>query len=160
MATNLSEYISFLEKYRDELSEVLKNEREKRQSLLNSDMDKLESVLALQQAETMKLRSFESKRIEFQAKLGMKDATAGEIVSSITDIELRNRLDGLFSEILGLAEEVREQNRLSSEIASTNLKILNKIFRSNEISEQKNTYGPDNGHRAKYSAGATFKESV
>ncbi|MEG1166112.1 MAG: hypothetical protein RSD68_06820, partial [Oscillospiraceae bacterium] len=81
MATNLSEYISFLEKYRDELSEVLKNEREKRQSLLNSDMDKLESVLALQQAETMKLRSFESKRIEFQAKLGMKDATAGEIVS-------------------------------------------------------------------------------
>ena len=52
-----SEYYGFLLKYRDELRNVLSNEREKRQSLLDSNMERLEAVLALQQAETMKLHA-------------------------------------------------------------------------------------------------------
>ena len=160
MKTEYKEYIAFLEKYRDELNTALLNEREKRLALLNSDFERLEAMLQVQQAETMKLKSFESKREQFQEKLGFENRTAKEIVSSISDTEAKSTLGNLFLEIVEIVSRIKEQNQMSLELANTNLKLLDRVFNNTEHSNQNGLYGPDNSKQNTFSKGSSFKEMI
>lgn len=143
-----AEYFSFMQKYRDELETSLKNEREKRQALLESNMDRLEAVIAVQQAQTMKLRSLETKRISLQSKLGSEAATASEFISQIADRQTRESFSAVVKEMSQLAEEIKEQNSLALEIAKTNLKLLERIFPSSQFDQSKATYDPKGERRS------------
>ena len=160
MKTEYKEYIAFLEKYRDELNTALLNEREKRLALLNSDFERLEAMLQVQQAETMKLKSFESKREQFQEKLGFENRTAKEIVSSISDTEARSTLGNLFAEIVEIVSRIKEQNQMSLELANTNLKLLDRVFNNTEHSNPNGLYSPDNSKQNSFSKGSSFKEMI
>ena len=160
MTSQYNEYISFLTKYRDDLSTYLESEREKRCALLSNDMSRLEAMLKVQQAEAMKFRSLESKRAKLQSTLGLPDAKATELLAAISDVDVRKCIDELFGEIAEIAEQIREQNRQSLELAESNLKILDMIRRGGEAETQSTYYGSENGRRKGYSAGDTFEETI
>lgn len=155
-----TEYIEFMEKYRDELKLALVNEQSKRQALLQSNMDELEVIISQQQAQTMKLKTLEEKRIKLQAEISPEAATASEFAASMTEGEEKNYFKELISEILLLTQDIKEQNRMALELAGTNLKLLDTILQKNGFDEQKNIYGPDNGRRNKFATGKSFEGKV
>jgi hypothetical protein len=130
MTTEYNDFISFLEKYRDELIVALSAEHEKRQALICSDIEKLESMLRVQQAETMKLKSFEEKRVEMQAKLGFGSFRAKEIIAAVDDEEVSRILGKLFLEIVESINKIKQQNKVAIELANTNIRILDKIMKA------------------------------
>ncbi len=160
MDSRYNEYIGFLTKYRDELSSYLESECEKRRALLSGDLIRLEKMLNVQQAETMKFRGLELKRAGLQSKLGLPDAKAAELLETIDDIEARGRADALLAEMAEIAQQIREQNRQSLELAESNLKIFDLIRRGGEKEIRSSYYGPENGRRTVYSAGDAFEETV
>ncbi len=141
-----ADYYGHMKRYRDELAYALENEREKRQALLDSNMDRLEAVLQLQQAETMKLRTMEGKRVQLQAELGSQASTASEFVKQITDESSKAAFSELIIEMTQLAESIKKQNALALEIAKTNLKLLEKIFNGG-FEQGKAVYGPEGERR-------------
>jgi len=160
MESQFNEYICFLTKYRDELSAYLENEREKRRALLDNNLGRLEAMLNVQQAETMKFRGLESKRIKLQSKLGLPDVKVKELLALIADMEARTSTEVLFTEIADIADQIREQNRQSLELAKANLKVFNLISQGGEAEVQSKYYGPDSGRRKVYSTGDTFEETI
>lgn len=160
MDSRYNEYIGFLTKYRDELSSFLDSEAEKRRALLSSDFERLEKMLNVQQAETMKFRGLESKRAGLQSKLGLPDAKAEELIETIDDMEARRSVEALLEEMAEIAGQIREQNRQSLELAESNLKIFDLIRRGGEKEERSTCYGPENGRRTVYSAGEAYEETV
>lgn len=160
MDSRYNEYICFLTKYRDELSSYLESECEKRRALLGGDLARLEKMLKIQQAVTMKFRGLEAKRSELQTKLGLPDVKAAELLKAIDDTEARASAEALFAEMTDIAEQIREQNMQSLELAETNLKIFDLIRRGGEAEAQSSYYGPESGRRTVYSAGEAFEETV
>lgn len=160
MNSQYNDYISLLTTYRDELLAALNNEREKRRALLDNDIGRIEAMLQVQQAAAMKLRGFEAKRIALQAKLGLPDVRAKELLGAISDQDAQRSIDALFTEIADIAGEVREQNKQSLELASTNLKILDLILQGGGVDEHNSLYGPENSRRTAYSAGNTLEETI
>ena len=160
MDTQYDEYIAFLIKYRDELTISLENEREKRLALLGNDVARLEAMLQVQQAEAMKLRGFEKKRMELQSRLGLPDVKATELISSIKDTEARTCIDSLFAEIAELATNIREQNGQSIELARNNQKIMDHILGGEEEQAKSMLYGPENGRKEVFSKGNAFEETI
>ena len=154
------EYICFLKKYRDELSVFLENECEKRRALLENDIDRLETMLKIQQAETMKLRDMEAKRAKLQSTLGLPDEKARELLLYIDNPEARSSIKALFEEIADKAKMIQEQNRQSLELAKVNLKVFDLIVRGGEPGTHSKFYGPDSGCRKVYSTGDSFEETV
>ena len=160
MNTKYNEYIDFLKKYCDDLSSYLANEREKRLALLSNDIVRLEAMVQAQQAETMKLRVFEQKRVALQSKLGLPNAKAKELLSAIDDNEARIIIDGLFTDIAELAESIHEQNGQTLELAKNSQRIIEQGMGGGEAETQNMLYGPDNGRRKVYSTGNTFEETI
>lgn len=151
------EYIRFLEEYRDELMLALSNEQEKCQALMDSNIERLEDMLQLQQAETMKLKSFEHKRLTFQEKLGFKDYKAREIIEAIDNKDVGDKLRLLFEQISDFASKIKQQNALAIERANEKLKMLDAITQSDA---DNNVYGPESGKSPTYSKEATFEKMV
>lgn len=155
-----SEYISFLEKYRDELVLALTNEREKHQALMDNNLEGLEAMLQLQQAETMKLKSFEQKRLAIQEDLGFKDYKAKEIVQAVDDSKVSKRLGDLFEQIADFAVRIKKQNAMAIERANENLRMLDSIIHSADFDSSNNVYGPESGKSPTYSQETTFEKMV
>ena len=151
-----SEYIAFMEKYRDELTEVLKNERAKRLALLESDMTRLENVISTQQAQTMKLRSLEDKRIQLQEVFSPGTGSAAELLAAMGEGDDKNQLTALVHEIIQLTDSIKEQNKQAMELAQTNLKILETVLQKDSFNQEKNVYGPSSGRRDSGTSGKTF----
>ncbi len=160
MDTKYNEYIDFLKKYCDELSSYLGNEREKRLALLSNDFSRLEAMVQAQQAETMKLRGFEQKRVALQSKLGLHDVKAKELLAAIDDKEARALIDGLFTDISRLAESIHEQNKQSLELAKNSQRIIEQVMGGGEAETHNMLYGPENGRRKVFSAGNAFEETI
>ena len=154
------EYTCFLKKYRDELSVYLENECEKRRALLDNSIDRLETMLKIQQAETMKFRDMESKRAKLQSTLGLPNVKARELLSYIGNLEARSSIKALFEEIAVTARQIQEQNRQSLELAKVNLKVFDLIARGGEAETRSKFYGPDSSCRKVYSTGDSFEETV
>lgn len=154
------EYLAFLGKYRDELASYLKNEGEKRRALLDNDPDRLEAMLKVQQAETMKLRELEAKRTALQSRLGLPDGKAKELLAAVSDTEAKAGMQALFAELAGLAGQIREQSRQSLELAKVNLRVLNLILHGGETDVGVRLYGPGSGRREACSSGASFEETI
>lgn len=160
MKAELGEFISFLEKYRDELVVALDNEREKRQALISNDIDRLEALIQAQQAETMKLKNFENKRLALQTKLGLGNCKAKDIVAAAGDKETKEKLETLLDEIVSLVGRIKQQNKMAIELANTNLRVIDKIMRPADT-EARNVYGPENSkNNPAYSIEPSFEKMV
>lgn len=144
-------------KVRDQLADMAGNEQEKRQALLRHDLDRVESLLQSQQAMIMKLDNLETKRLEAQKAAGFgADATAEAILGAVGGEE-RALLEPIFRAIRQNAELYRDLNRVSLDIANTEMRLLGQTAAA--AGESSGLYG-NNGKKESGAHGVTFTEKV
>ena len=157
---SIDEFIIFLGKYRDELETALENENEKRRALISGEPARLEAMLQMQQAETMKIQNFEKKRLEMQEALGYRGIRAKQLVEAIPEGVQKRRLSTVLDEITSLVGNIREQNRQALELANKNLKIIEKAVASAGIDPQHGIYTPDTAKGTAYPDDSFFAKTV
>lgn len=157
MQDNVKKYKSVLEDCLVECKKMLDFETEKRRALLDSDMNNLSAVLQSQQATMMKLENLEKKRITAQEKAGFGDMKAEEIIEKITDEKEKQSFASTVNELRALVEEIQRLNKISIDIAKSNLKIANTILQQ-QSSDGAGVY-TSTGSNAKW-ASSSFEEKI
>ena len=157
MQDNIKKYKAVLEDCLVECRKMLDFETEKRRALLDSDMNNLSTVLQSQQATIMKLESLEKKRISAQEKAGFSDMKAEDIIEKITDEKEKQSFILILNELRTLVEEIQRLNRISIDIAKSNLKIANTILQQ-QPEDETGVY-TSTGSNAKWSS-SSFEEKI
>lgn len=157
MQDNVKKYKTVLEECLVECKKMLDFETEKRRALLDSDMNNLSGVLQSQQATMMKLENLEKKRISAQEKAGFSDMKAEEIIEKIADEKEKKSFTSTINELRTLVEEIQKLNKISIDIAKSNLKIANTILQQ-QPNESTGVY-TSNGSNAKWSS-SSFEEKI
>lgn len=157
MQDNVKKYRTVLEDCLVECKKMLDFETEKRRALLDSDMNNLSSVLQSQQATMMKLENLEKKRVSAQEKAGFSDMKAEEIIEKIADEKEKQSFTSTVNELRTLVEEIQRLNKLSIDIAKSNLKIANTILQQ-QPNETTGVY-TSTGSNAKWSS-SSFEEKI
>ena len=158
MQENIKEYKAVLEECLVECKKMLDFEAQKRKALLDSDINNLSVVLQSQQAAMMKLENIEKKRIAAQEKAGFGEMKADEIIESITDAEQKKSFTVTVNELRAIVEEIQELNKISIDIAKSNLKIANTILQQQQT-ENTGVY-TSSGANTKWSSGSSFEEKI
>lgn len=157
MQDNIKKYKAVLEDCLVECRKMLDFETEKRRALLDSDMNNLSAVLQSQQATMMKLENLEKKRFAAQEKAGFSDMKAEEIIEKITDEKEKQSFTSTVNELRTLVEEIQRLNKISIDIAKSNLKIANTILQQ-QSSDEAGVY-TSTGSNAKWSS-SSFEEKI
>ena len=157
MQDNVKKYKAVLEECLVECKKMLEFETEKRRALLDSDMNNLSAVLQSQQATMMKLENLEKKRIAAQEKAGFSDMKAEEIIEKITNEKEKQSFTLTINELRTLVEEIQRLNKISIDIAKSNLKIANTILQQ-QSSDEAGVY-TSTGSNAKWSS-SSFEEKI
>ncbi|MBE6815404.1 MAG: flagellar protein FlgN [Ruminococcaceae bacterium] len=157
MQDNVKKYKAVLEECLVECKKMLDFETEKRRALLDSDMNNLSGVLQSQQATMMKLENLEKKRISAQEKAGFSDMKAEEIIEKIADEKEKKSFTSTINELRTLVEEIQKLNKISIDIAKSNLKIANTILQQ-QPNESTGVY-TSTGSNAKWSS-SSFEEKI
>ena len=156
----VDELIAFLGKYRDELRTALENESEKRRALISGEPARLEAMLQMQQAETMKIQNFEKKRLAMQDALGFGGLRAKQLAEALPEGEQRQALAAVPDEITALVTDIREQNRQALELANGNLRIIEKAVTSAGIDPQHGLYSPETAKGTAHPNDSFFVKTV
>mgnify|MGYP003444637006 FL=1 len=157
MQDNIKKYKAVLEDCLVECRKMLDFETEKRRALLDSDMNNLSAVLQSQQATMMKLANLEKKRIAAQEKASFSDMKAEEKKKKITDEKEKQSFTSTVNELRTLVEEIQRLNKISIDIAKSNLKIANTILQQ-QSSDEAGVY-TSTGSNAKWSS-SSFEEKI
>lgn len=120
----LRAYVEATEKCAAYCDDMLTCEQEKRRVLLEGDMGALERVLQRLQAALMAFDTLEKKRLNAQEAAGFTAAqTAREILAALPAGPEHDALDAATSRLRTTADELRELNRTSLEIAGKELQF-------------------------------------
>ena len=157
MQDNVKKYKAVLEDCLVECKKMLDFETEKRRALLDSDISNLGSVLQSQQATMMKLENLEKKRIAAQEKAGFSEMRADEIIEKITDEVEKQSFTLTVNELRTVVEEIQKLNKISIDIAKSNLKIANTILQQ-QSTDDTGVY-TSTGSNAKW-ASSSFEEKI
>lgn len=157
MQDNVKKYKAVLEDCLVECKKMLDFETEKRRALLDSDISNLGSVLQSQQATMMKLENLEKKRIAAQEKAGFSEMRADEIIEKITDEAEKQSFTLTVNELRTVVEEIQKLNKISIDIAKSNLKIANTILQQ-QSTDDTGVY-TSTGSNAKW-ASSSFEEKI
>jgi len=124
----IKEFTDLLGQYEQLLGEMLLQEKDKRQALLDNEPKKIEAVLQQQQAAMMKLKKFEQKRMDMQAELGFAGMSGEELIGALEkqdcEKETLDRLRSTLRNLRDTAEQIKELNRISTELAKKSLKFI------------------------------------
>ena len=157
MKSNISEYKAVLEECLVECKKMLDFEAQKRKALLESDANSLTVILQSQQATMMRLENVEKKRSAAQEKAGFGEMKADEIIEKIEDAEDKAAFSVTVNELRGIVEEIQRLNKISIDIAKSNLKIANTILQQQQ-SDNAGVY-TSSGESANWSS-SSFEEKV
>ncbi len=157
MQDNVKKYKAVLEDCLVECKKMLDFETKKRRALLDSDISNLGSVLQSQQATMMKLENLEKKRIAAQEKAGFSEMRADEIIEKITDEAEKQSFTLTVNELRTVVEEIQKLNKISIDIAKSNLKIANTILQQ-QSTDDTGVY-TSTGSNAKW-ASSSFEEKI
>lgn len=111
-------------KVQQQLTKMTEAEADKRQALLKHDLEQLESLLQTQQAMVMQLESLEARRAEAQRAAGYGEMKADELLLAV-GAEEHALLEPIFRQMKQAAEDYRQLNAVSLDIANTEMRILN-----------------------------------
>ena len=157
MQDSVKKYKAVLEDCLVECKKMLDFETEKRRALLDSDISNLGVVLQSQQATMMKLENLEKKRIAAQEKAGFNEMRAEEIIEKITDENEKQSFTLTVNELRTVVEEIQRLNKISIDIAKSNLKIANTILQQ-QPADDTGVY-TSTGSNAKW-ASSSFEEKI
>ena len=158
MQENIKEYKVVLEECLAECKKMLDFEAQKRKALIDSDMNNLGSILQYQQATMMKLENIEKKRVAAQEKAGFGEMKADEIIEGIKDSEQKKEFTTTVNELRTIVEEIQRLNKISIDIAKSNLKIANTILQQQQA-EDTGVYNSA-GKNAKWAPGSSFEGKI
>lgn len=157
MQQNVNEYKAVLNECLVECKKMLEFEGEKRRSLLESDMDNLSVVLQAQQAVMMKLENIEKKRLAAQEKAGFGEMRAEEIINKIEDPQQKKDFTVTINELRSIVEEIQRLNKISIDVAKSNLRIANTILQQETGNSGVYT---SSGSSANWTPGSSFEEKI
>lgn len=151
------DYIEATEKMLEHMKLVRDAEAEKRKALLEYDSDKIESLLQSQQAVMMQLENLEKKRLETEEAAGFSGKKPDEI-AAVLPKEEAGALQALVAEMRLVADQLRELNRASLDIAQTELKFLGAVQTNTAKGHGLYTHGGKKEEGR--SGGTSFKEKI
>lgn len=158
MQENVKEYKAVLEECLAECKKMLDFEAQKRKALLDSDVNNLTVVLQSQQATIMKLENIEKKRVAAQEKAGFGEKKADELIAEIEDAEQKKEFTSVVNELRGIVEEIQRLNKISIDIAKSNLKMSNVILQQQQA-ESTGVY-TSSGENVNWTPGSSFEEKI
>jgi hypothetical protein len=159
MADVSQAYLEILRQIAEQCGCMLTYETKKRNALLKSDEKALAEVLQEQQAGLMQLESLEKQRAGLQKGLGFGTMTAGEIEKKLPEGENKKQFSALSAELHERAEELKELNQISLDIAKEQLNFIQTITQRAPQNAQSGTYGP--GSKAAHAAAKPmFEEKI
>ena len=103
------------------------------------------------------LENIEKKRIAAQEKAGFNEMRAEEIIEKITDENEKQSFTLTVNELRTIVEEIQRLNKISIDIAKSNLKIANTILQQ-QPSDDTGVY-TSTGSNAKW-ASSSFEEKI
>lgn len=155
MTQAMHEYAEYLVKYVEQCKALLTHEHTKRQALLANDMAGLEALLQVQQADNMKLKSMEQRRIELHGAAGFTGKSAEEMLAVLGDSEEGRIFFSIIDELEKTVSQISDLNAISMKIADSNLRMFDKLL--HQDTTESVTYGPGSNRPVSKSA---FKETV
>ena len=138
-----NELSDILEKEESVLSEILNESRQKTEALRTADIPSLDGIVNREQALALQLQALESKREKFCKEHGLAGLTLSEIITRAGD-DCRETLSGRLKVMSGLESELKRKNDLNSQLTQSRLTFYNFFFRNEKVYE--------NDGRAKKSA--------
>lgn len=135
MTENQSKMMQFLEEYLKTFEAILKDEQEKLRNFVSFDLEKINSSIAKQQANEMRITNIEKKRIETQKKLGYDGMTFKQIIDTFDE---KVEMNGLYDKINHTVNEVRFYNQKAMDIAKGQLNLYEIV------KDEAGTYTKDN----------------
>ena len=156
---SLEAYISVTQKTVEQICDMIEIEREKRQALLNQNMEALDGVLQRQQAMLMQTENLERKRIALQAAAGFEGLTASEVLEKLPESAEKVELKLIFAQLKDKSELLKELNQTALDIANNNLNIYERV--THDVQEKaRGTYRPDGRKGTGKASGASFEEKI
>lgn len=105
------------------MSSMITIEQQKREALLKYDIETTKKLMQNQQALVMQLDIMEKKRIAIQMAAGYSSMTSHAILDSISEDE-KILLAPIFDQLRFLAKELQALNKVSLDIATTELRLM------------------------------------
>lgn len=124
--TKISEFCCFLEEYAQFLESMVESEKIKLESLLTNELKRIEQSVSSQQAVSMQIENFETRRQQLQKQAGFEDATLREIINQANPAD-QQTLRPIFDRMQRAAEEVKFLNEKSMKVVKTNLQLLRSL---------------------------------
>ena len=105
------------------ISAMITMEQQKREALLQYDMEQTTKLMQNQQAMVMQLDIMEKKRITTQIDVGFSSMSCQEILGAVSS-EQKLLLAPIFDELRFLSQELQLLNKVSLDIATTELRLM------------------------------------
>ncbi len=150
------EFARFLESYAGFLEEMVKEERVKFDALTSLDVEKVEQLVARQQASLKQLEQFEERREELQKENGNEGKTFAEIISEAQP-PLRGRLQAAWDRFSAATQQIKRYNAESMEIVRENLDFIHSSKAGSAL-EGVNAYTPERKQNDDWGKGTTLFE--
>lgn len=158
MNESMLSYREAVKQVKNQLRTMLETEQEKRSALLNHEIDKLEALLQAQQAMVMKLETLEKKRVAAQEAAGFGGKTADELLEILPEEE-KACFVPLLRELTETAQQLRELNAVSLDIADTELRLIGQ-FDEPAAGGRHGPYQMDGSVNRSVHHGSAFEEKI
>lgn len=158
MTTQMEAYLEASDRVYEQLRSLVDAEQEKRQALLDHNMDRLSEILHAQQAQVMRLEGLEKKRLQAQQDAGFGGLTGSQIAARLDGSD-KTRMEESLKRLTGVTDELRELNRLAMDIADSELKLIDMLLRSSQ-EKTSGLYTAGGKKGAGRGQGAAFEEKI
>jgi hypothetical protein len=113
----------FFEEYASFLEDMELVQKEKLESVLSGDLQRMESSIKTQQAYAMRLENIESKRIRTQEAAGFSNYTFSQLIEA-AEPAVRNELRALLVRAQNALSNIQHFNSKALEVSRENLRTL------------------------------------
>jgi flagellar biosynthesis/type III secretory pathway chaperone len=120
----------FLHEYANFLEEMETVQKEKLDSLLSKDLQRMERSIKSQQAYAMRLDNIENRRIRLQTEVGFGGLSFSELIDSAPQ-DRKNDLKLLFGRIHNSVSNIKYLNGKSAEVADLNVRRMGSAVSKN-----------------------------
>ena len=139
-----------------QVTKIYDLEQEKRQALLSYNMNEVDRIMKSQQALTMQLDTLEKTRVIAQNDAGFANMNTQQILDTVSRDEWE-LLSPIFETLTNIATQLKSINRISMEIAASELRVLSQ---GAPVTTSNSLYSPYKKSNGRTFASASFEGKV
>lgn len=160
MTNEMQAYLDAVEKCLEQCAAMRDLELEKRNAIIHGDGEKLEHIIAQEQADMMRLDSLEKSRLMLQDHAGFGDMSSTEILNALPQGEDKRIAEPLIRELRATVEELQKMNREAMELAKQQLLIFGGAAAVEKAGENSPTYKPGQTAKQEWAPRRSFEEKI